>query len=269
MLECLVNGEIWDQIMVSDRGLAYGDGLFETIGVHRGRPRWWQDHMDRLAAGCERLGLPVPPQAVLLREVQTVCAGHLRCVARITLTRGSGPRGYRAPETPQTTRIVSAHPWPEDDGTAARFGIEARFCDLRLGIQPGLGGIKHLNRLEQVLAADEVAKHKVDEGILLDTDDHVICAVAANVFLVSGGQLLTPRLDRCGVRGVLRARILKSHKSRCELRRISRDMLPEAEEVFTCSTIRGVIPVRRIDHLEFSVGPVTRELQAWLEGDGL
>lgn len=265
MLECLVNGEIGGYLSVCDRGLVYGDGLFETIGVHRGQPRWWQDHMDRMAAGCERLGLPMPAQAVLLREVQTVSAGQSHCVAKIILTRGISERGYRPSADAEPTRIVAAFPWPGDLEAAARMGVEARSCELRLAIQPRLGGIKHLNRLEQVLAAAETAQAGAEEGILLDADGHVICALSANLFLVSGGQLLTPRLDRCGVRGVLRARILRAFKSRCELRRISRDMLSEADEAFTCSSIRGIVPLRRIDDHAFAVGPVTRELQAWLE----
>lgn len=265
MLECLVNGEIGGYLPVTDRGLAYGDGLFETIGVHRGQPRWWQDHMDRMAAGCERLGLPMPPQAVLLREAQTVSAGQQRCVVKIILTRGPGGRGYLPRAGAEPTRIVAAHAFPENLETQARLGVQARSCELRLAIQPRLGGIKHLNRLEQVLAAAETAQAGAEEGILLDADGHVICAISANLFLVSGGQLLTPRLDRCGVRGVLRARILSAFKSRCELRRISRDMLPEADEAFTCSAIRGIVPLRRIDDQAFTIGPVTRELQAWLE----
>lgn len=266
MLECLVNGEITEHLPATDRGLHYGDGLFETIGVLRGQPRWWQDHMDRMATGCERLGLHMPPQAVLLREVQTVSAGRPRCVAKIVLTRGPGQRGYAPPQGVPPTRLVAAYAWPDGLDQAAEVGVDARICQLRLGIQPQLGGIKHLNRLEQVLAAAEVHAAGGGEGILLDADDHVISAIAANLFLVSGEQLLTPRLDRCGVRGVLRARILRAFKSRCELRRITRDMLAEADEAFTCSSIRGVIPLRSIDILAFAVGPVTREIQAWLEG---
>lgn len=269
MLECLVNGEIGGYLPAKDRGLAYGDGLFETIQVHRGQPRWWQDHMDRMAAGCERLALPMPPQAVLLREVQTACAGQSRCIAKIILTRGPGVRGYAPAESPQVTRIVMAYPWPDGIEAAARQGVEARTCELRLGVQTRLGGMKHLNRLEQVLAAGETRQAGAQEGILLDAEDHVISALSANLFLVSGEQLLTPRLDRCGVRGVLRGRILKAYKHRCELRRIAPDMLAEADEVFTCSTVRGIVPILRIDDMRWPAGPVTRELQAWLEGDGL
>jgi 4-amino-4-deoxychorismate lyase len=265
MIECLVNGEMLEHIHVADRGLNYGDGLFETLAVIQGRPRWWQDHIDRLAAGCERLGMQVPAQAVLLREVQTVSAGQFRCVVKIILSRGPGSRAYRPAEAAGQTRIVSAHAWPHGLESVAEGGAVARVCDLKLAIQPRLGGMKHLNRLEQVLASMEMAGHEATEGILLDMDGYLISAISANLFLVSGHQLLTPRLDRSGVRGVLRARILKAFKARCEQRRVSHDMLAEANEVFLCSSLRGIIPLRRIGEIHYGIGPVTRELQQWLK----
>lgn len=264
MPECLVDGEALDQVPVMDRGLNYGDGLFETLGVFHGRPRWWQDHMERLAAGCQGLGLEMPPQGELLEEVQSVSAGAPQCVVKIILTRAQGGRGYRPGAGGLARRIVSAHGWPEEAEQAAQTGLEARICDLRLAIQPRLAGIKHLNRLEQVLAAAELEGSSAREGLLLDRDGQLVSAISANLFMVRAGRLLTPRLDRCGVRGVLRARILRVYARRCERRRISRDLLFGADEVFVSNVIRGVVPLRKIDEESFPVGPVTRELQAWV-----
>lgn len=264
MHECLVNGEILDCLPISDRGFNYGDGLFETIAVIHGQPRWWQDHMDRLAAGCERLGIKTPPQAVLLREVQTVSAGLSRCVVKIVLSRAGQQRGYQPSIDAEPLRVVSSHSWAVGTGKQAEQGVSARTCELRLSIQPALGGMKHLNRLEQVLASREMQGQGEKEGILLDTEGHVISAISANLFLVFRGQLVTPRLDRSGVKGVLRARILKFFKARCELRRISPEMLEDASEVFLCSAVRGIIPVTCIDGRDYEIGPVTREFQQWL-----
>jgi 4-amino-4-deoxychorismate lyase len=265
MLECLVDGEISDRVAAADRGLQYGDGLFETIVVTAGQPRFWQGHMDRLSAGCERLDIPVTPQSVLLRELKTVCAGQTRCIVKIVITRGPSERGY-APGSPvRGNRIVSSHAWPTDERDPTLFGIRARVCDLRLGIQPVLAGIKHLNRLEQVMARSEWDDPSVFEGILLDREDHVICGVSSNIFLVYSGRLLTPRLDRCGVRGVMRGAILNAFWERCEQRRLMLDMLPDAEEIFVCNSVHGVLPVTRIDHWEYEIGPRTREVQEWLE----
>jgi 4-amino-4-deoxychorismate lyase len=264
MLECLVNGEISNFVETGNRGLNYGDGIFETLSVHHGRPRRWQAHMDRLGTGCERLGLTMPPQAVLLREVQTVSAGLPDAVVKIVLTRDGQGRGYMPDEDGSCTRIVTAHLFPENIAEHARDGVKARICDLRLAIQPALGGIKHLNRLEQVLASAELRQPGAREGVLLDQEDYVISAIAGNIFLVLEDRLLTPRLDRCGIRGVLRSQVLLGFGARCEQRRVSLDMLQEADEVFICNSIRGIVPLTAIDNHHYEIGPVTRELQLWL-----
>lgn len=267
MIECLVDGEIATFVSSNNRGLNYGDGIFETLVVHDGRPRRWQAHMDRLGAACERLGLTMPPQAILLREVQTVSAGLPNTVVKIVLTRAGGGRGYMPSADKTCVRIVSSHIYPEGLLELGRDGIRTRICDLRLAIQPALGGIKHLNRLEQVLASAELREAGAAEGIMLDAEDHVISAISSNIFIVWGERLLTPRLDRCGVRGVVRGQILSAFSARSEQRRIMVDMLLEADEVFLCNSVRGVVPVTAIDDREFPIGPVTREIQTWvLEG---
>lgn len=266
MIECLVNGVIRDQVSATDRGLHYGDGLFETIAVFDGQPRFWQGHMDRLAAGCERLDLPVVPQAILLREVQTVAAGRARCMVKILLTRGSASIGFRPRAIDECRRIVCSFAWPEEVGSPELTGVSTRICNLRLGIQPETAGMNHLNRLEQVRARAEWADETIHEGILLDREDHVISAIRSNLFLVFGERVLTPRLDRCGIRGVMRAAILAAFRERCEQRRITIDMLPEADELFICNTLHGVYPVTRVDHWEYSIGSITREVQEWLSG---
>jgi 4-amino-4-deoxychorismate lyase len=264
MLECLVDGEISNRISAADRGLQYGDGLFETMAVVRGQPRFWQAHVDRLTTGCERLGLPVTPQSVLLREVRTVSAGQQRCVVKIILTRGRSGRGYAPAREVDTNRIVSAYAWPLDPGNLVETGIRTRICDLRLALQPALAGIKHLNRLEQVMARAEWEDRSIHEGILLDREDYLVSAISSNIFLLHSGRLLTPRLDRCGVRGVMRGAILGAFREHCEQRRIPLDMLSEADEVFVCNAVRGIFPVTRIDHWEYPIGDVTREIQEWL-----
>jgi len=263
MLECLVDGEICSLVGAGNRGLNYGDGLFETLVVENGRPRAWQAHMERLGEGCRRLDLEMPPQALLLREVQTVGAAAAKLVVKILLLRRDGARGYAPPAGGACTRIVSSHVYPQDAAAWAVNGVRAKICSLRLAIQPALGGIKHLNRLEQVLASAEIENLAVEEGVLLDPEDHVVSAIAANIFLVTDGRLLTPRLDRCGVRGVVRAQILSAFSDRCEQRRVHVEMLDDADEVFICNSVRGIVPVTMIDDHDYARGPVTRELQAW------
>lgn len=266
MYSSLVNGEIASLVSSSDRGLAYGDGLFETIAVHGGHPGLWQGHMDRLQRGCERLDIPAPPQEVLLRELKTVAAGLGSCVVKIILTRGSGGRGYAPPSACEPCRVVSSHPLPDGIEEDARVGVHGVLCEMRLALQPQLRGIKHLNRLEQVLAAQELSnrpEHEGQQGILMNTEGYVITAISANLFAVSGGLLLTPRMDRCGVHGVLRDRLLREQAARCERRRITLDLLRESDEVFLCSSVRGIVPLLSMGDMSWDIGPVTRELQAW------
>ena len=161
-------------------------------------------------------------------------------------------------------RLYKLLPPAGDNGYLARKGVRARMCELRLAIQPALGGMKHLNRLEQVLASAELRKFEASEGVLLDREDNVVCAVSANLFLVMDDRLLTPRLDLCGVRGVVRSQILARFSARCEQRRIMLDLLQEADEVFICNSVRGIVPVTRIDEQEYRIGPTTRELQTWM-----
>ena len=261
----LVDGVISEYIRAADRGLAYGDGLFETLAVIAGRPRLWQRHMDRLGAGCENLGLRIPRQDVLLREVQTVAAGQARCVVKIIVTRGSGGRGYTPAERQVTRRIVAVHKWPDSIRELREQGVTARICELRLALQPALAGIKHLCRLEQVLASREISGFPEPEGVLLDQDGHVVSLLSANLFLARKNRLFTPRMDRCGVRGVLRQVLLEEFQGRCELRRIGVEMLAEVDEVFACNAVRGIFPVTRIGEIQFPIGPVTREIQDWFD----
>ncbi|HET7930031.1 MAG TPA: aminodeoxychorismate lyase [Rhodanobacteraceae bacterium] len=257
----LVNGRVDAAVSPLDRGLLYGDGLFETIRFTRGTAPLWQQHMQRLAGGCARLALPSPEPAVLASEARQVLEGDGDAVVRITLTRGTGQRGYAPPAQTDATRIVSAHPLPMISADWYRDGIRVRSCTLRLASQPRLAGIKHLNRLEQVLARAEWADPDVVEGLLFDQDDQLVSATAANVFGVLDGALLTPALDGSGVAGVLRAALLDFFPQ-CRVEAISKETSMRFDEMFLCSSVRGVLPVREVDGRALPVGHWARAAQA-------
>jgi 4-amino-4-deoxychorismate lyase len=147
----LLNGIPQTHIEISDRGLQYGDGLFETISVYNGKAIFLAQHIDRLTASCQRLLIPAPDLDTLHAEIKQLCQGVEQAVLKIIITRGSGGRGYRQPDTIQASRILSLHPFPNYPDSYQQQGITARFCDTRLGLNPTLAGMKHLNRLEQVL----------------------------------------------------------------------------------------------------------------------
>ena len=256
----LVNGEAHDGVSALDRGLMYGDGLFETIRFVGADAPLWTRHMQRLDHSCRRLRLPLPEAATLLREARAAIDGLPQALVRITVTRGVGTRGYAPPDPPCDTRIVAGFELPAWPAADALDGVRVRRCAIRLAEQPMLAGMKHLNRLEQVLARAEWQDATVAEGLLGDFHERVICATAANLFAVIDGAPATPTLERCGVAGVARAELLAAMPQAC-VRDVSWNELTRASEIFLCSSVRGILPVRAIDARPFTIGPLTRAMQ--------
>lgn len=256
----LVNGMATDQVGALDRGLAYGDGLFESVRLVGTLAPLWLRHMQRLAEGCARLQLPPPDPAQLWREVQQVSQGLPHAVVRISVTRGAGERGYALPASPRPTRVVAAFAPPPVASAARAAGVRLRLCELRLAEQPLLAGIKHLNRLEQVLARAEWNDPAIADGILRDSHERVISATMANLFVVVDGELLTPALDRCGVAGVARAEVL-AVRPQARVAELGLEALSRASEVFLSSSVRGIVPVHLLDEWHYVPGSMTRELQ--------
>ncbi|MCF7976931.1 MAG: aminodeoxychorismate lyase [Chromatiaceae bacterium] len=263
---CLINGEARSDIDVRDRGLAYGDGLFETIAVRSGRPCCWLDHLDRLARGAARLRLPLPSPARLKTEANQLVEGVEVGVLKVMMTRGPSARGYRLPSDPQPTRIlfVDQQSADVDDAVAvdarrdprAGQGVEARLCDTRLGINPQLAGLKHLNRLEQVLARSEWSEPSIDEGLMLDAEGALVCGTMSNLFLVTEAGLETPLIDRCGVAGTARGRLLRIAAEagyQVQERRLTLDHLIRAQGALLTNALFGVWPIRAFDGREFDL----------------
>ncbi len=266
----LINGDPDGRIDPRDRGLHYGDGLFETIAVRAQHPRHWERHMGRLRVGCERLGLPLPDFAALANEARRVCAGAERAVLKIIWTRGPGGRGYAPHGTEMPTRIVARYPAPEYPRGYRDMGIRTRWCAHRLGLNPTLAGIKHLNRLDQVLARGEWQDPDIAEGFVCDLEGRLISATMSNVFLVRNQRLQTPDLRNCGVAGIARERILelaRSHNVHCTLTETTPQDLLDADEVFVCNSVNGVWPVRSLDTRQWSSGELTRFFAHQLESD--
>ncbi|MDE2308182.1 MAG: aminodeoxychorismate lyase [Xanthomonadaceae bacterium] len=260
MAPILVNGEPTGLLSALDRGLAYGDGLFESIRfVGAGAPLWPR-HMQRLAESCRRLRMPAPDPAQLWREALEVARGMPQSVVRITLTRGVGERGYAPPALPQGTRVVAAFAPPQPAHEAYALGVRLRVCEIRLAEQPLLAGMKHLNRLEQVLARAEWNDPAIAEGVLCDRHGRVISATMANLFARIDGVLLTPALDRCGVAGVARAEVLAAYPQ-ARTAELTLEALSGASEIFLSSSVRGILPVQSLDDRAYAPGDATRQLQ--------
>ena len=247
-----------------DRGLAYGDGLFETIAVRDGRAVLLPRHLERLAGGLRRLSIELD-QAALQAELLAFFAELGEGVAKLLITRGDGLRGYAPPRPAQPRRILLGNPLPDYPAAHAGQGVCLFPCTTRLAEQPLLAGLKHLNRLEQVLARGEWQDAAFAEGLMRDTAGRVIEGVFSNLFLVRDGVLMTADLSRCGVAGVMRAEVLEQAANlgiRCEVRDLAYDELLGADEVFLCNSLYGIWPVRGLENSFWSVGPLTRKLQA-------
>ncbi len=267
----LINGQPAEDIAVLDRGFQYGDGLFETLRVSAGKPRFWVQHMARLAAGCRVLRIAMPESALLLSEAMSLCAEGSDGVLKIIVTRGEGTRGYAPPAQAATTRVLSlssAAIFPE---AHYRDGVSVRVCDTRLAGNPVLAGIKHLNRLEQVLARAEW-ENEVAEGLMLDNNNNVIEGTMSNLFCVqedeSGPVLKTPLLTHCGVKGITRENIINEAEAAGISVQETTSGLAElyrSQELFLCNTLIGIWPVRQLEEQHFAVGPVTRQLSRALE----
>lgn len=251
----LIDGTPASGLPANDRGLHYGDGLFETIALKDGRALLWQAHLQRLETGCRRLQIPFPGVDALCADAELLGARSAgRQVLKIIVTRGSGGRGYAPPPDPRPSRIAALHAWPEYPALAWREGIDAPICAVRLARQPLLAGLKHLNRLEQVLARQELAARGAAEGVMLDGSGLVIEGSMSNLFVLRGDVLLTARLDQCGVAGLMRAEIMAraAHWSlRVEEREFEPAELYAADEAFLCNSLIGVWPLRAVAGRQF------------------
>lgn len=266
-MQAWINGQPTDGIAVADRGLAYGDGLFETIKVRDGRALLLERHLARLEIGCQRLMIPCDMQ-MLCDELSMYMQQLDQGICKLILTRGAGQRGYGLPDPCVPQRILQSFPLPQWPVAHAQQGIQLFTCQLRLSEQPLLAGLKHLNRLEQVLARAEWSDSAYAEGLLLDRQNRVVDCVFSNIFIVHNQQLLTPDLHSCGVAGVMRAELLARAKTAgfsVSVSDITLQQLQQADEVFTCNSLYGIWPVRNYAAQHWPVGAVTRKLQQLIQ----
>jgi len=251
-VRCFIGSQRVQAIPGTDRGFAYGDGLFETMRAHRGDLPWWDAHWARLAAGAARLRIALPDRDQVTSEATALLAGD-DGVLKLVVSRGDGGRGYAPPAAPTPTWVLSRHalPAPPPPG-----GLDLRWCETRLAVQPALAGIKHCNRLEQVLARAEwlqlpSPERDAHEGLMRSVDGDLVCATAANVFVLHGSRWRTPLVDRCGVAGVCRQWLLGVLD--VEQSVLDVEDVVSADAVFLCNAVRGILPVARLGARHWSL----------------
>jgi 4-amino-4-deoxychorismate lyase len=253
-------------ISALDRGLHFGDGVFETIACRGGRARFLSLHLERLATSCERLKIALGDVSVIRQEIQDAASGTDSSLIKLIVTRGVAvARGYGWSGGENATRVLLRHAWPQEDRTAWRDGIVARVATLRLGENAALAGMKHLNRLEQVLARSEVSGAEVAELLLFSSSGRLVSGAMSNVFVVRDGKVVTPRIEVCGVAGVMRRVVLREAQKVgviAEEGTVSERDLDDSNEIFVTNARIGIWPVRMLGSRVLAVGRVTQKLQA-------
>lgn len=248
-----VNGVLDAAISPLDRGFAYGDGVFETCRYQRGSIPLWSYHRERLLQSAERLQIPVD-ELLLMQYLDSVLtqiaqSGIQYAVVKIILTRGVGGRGYRLPDSVKPTVCVGIFPGSPLQTDQYRKGVAVRVCNLRLAQSPALAGMKHLNRLEHILARAEW-QDEFTEGLLLDAQGRVIEATVSNLFAVKNNQLYTPDLSVAGVAGIMRRAIVEKLAPElgmvCHIVDMELDFLRAADEIFLCNSVYGIWPVNQL-----------------------
>lgn len=260
----LVNGIPESCVALADRGFQYGDGTFTTLPVIHGRPVLLEKHLERLRRDATRLLIAFPDETVLRDEIAVVCRQTPDSVLKIILTRGgAGGRGYRLPVSGVTTRALTSYPLPHYPDTNRTTGIKLALSQVRLAINPLLAGIKHLNRLEQVMARTACSDPDAHEILMLDYEEYVVEAGMSNIFAVRNGVLQTPSLDRCGVAGVMRAHVIRLARVLgipVQEIRMRLETVQQADEVFVTNSLFPLWPVRRFESRDYDAWPMARLL---------
>ena len=259
----IINGEYNDHLSSLDRGVLYGDGVFETIAIKQGQPQYWQKHLQRLRKGCEVLKLSGLDEALLEAEFTEIIKDDAQCIIKIIVTRGIGARGYKITQQP-ISRIIQKFPWPNYPSSYYESGIDVTLCNFKLAHQPNLAQIKHLNRLEQILARSEW-EDEFQEGLVCDVNNYVIEAISSNVFFQMDNELITPDLKYCGVAGIMRDNVMEycdANELALTVRNFSLEEIDSISGMFACNSIIGIWPVRRFQHLSLPKTAIIEQLMS-------
>jgi 4-amino-4-deoxychorismate lyase len=263
----LINGKPSAALSVIDRGITYGDGVFRTFLVKRGVPHHWDLQYQKLTQDCQALGISCPNNDVLMTDIKTLFTDGTDAVAKIIVTRGESSRGYAVPDGIQTSRVVIKFAVPTYPLKNQTHGVKLHLCELKLGLQPKLAGVKHLNRLENVLARMEWKDSSIADGLLLDSNDNVIECTMSNIFARYGNSLITPSLEECGVAGIARTRIIENAKDLdldVKIEALKLNKLMQADEIIICNSLFGAWQVVSFNGKQWSKNGLDAQLSEML-----
>ncbi len=266
----LINGGVNQTISPLDRGFAYGDGVFRTLKMVNGQPQHWPQHYQKLVADCAAISIVCPSAELLMSDLIQLFKPNELAVAKIIITRGEGERGYAPPAVTMPVRVVIKSAMSQYAEASYTNGVELYLCETRLNVQPKLAGIKHLNRLENVLARMEWKNDAIFDGLMLDSDGNAIECTMSNIFARFGDTLITPNLNQCGVAGITRQQII-SHavplNIQIEITSLPLALLIEADEVIICNSLYGAFQVNKIDVNTWKPGNLAKKIRELLTHD--
>ena len=260
----LIDGKEQSQISISNRNFQYGDGLFETCVIKDNQILFWDRHLTRLDIGCEKLKIKKIKESIWLNDIKKALslAPQKNCVIKLILSRGNSQRGYSYPEDILPVRVVIVS---DLKNTHSRESYSLEYAQSGYHSNPNLAGIKHCNRIEQILARSSL---KADEAIMLDESQNIISVTQGNIYFIFGKSLVTPKLDRCGVIGSRRSLILdlaESLKLNSEQANISINEAKKADEVFISNSIIGIQSVSSIEDYKFPKSAITEQINKAFE----
>ncbi len=259
-----INGEQSESVEVNDRSFQYGDGCFTTILTKGGKVQHWSYHQQRMELALRALGIESPDWQQVAKWIDLAVLFDVKAGVKVHISRGCGGRGYSPENVTQPRVTITNFAFPSHYEQWQAQGIQLGVCSKRLGLNPMLAGLKHNNRLEQVLLKSEMDKAGYLDGVCLDIHGHIVETTAANIFWVKDHTLYTPSLANAGVAGVAR-RVVLEHSDQLEMKVVmgefELDHLNNAEEVFISNALLGVSPVIQISNHLYSIGRQTRRFQ--------
>ena len=255
MTQVWVNGVAVKEIDALDRGLAYGDGLFATMRIVNGEVQFLSAHLARLAQGAQRLGFIWQASESLTNQLQQLASSKSDGCVKLLLSRGVGGRGYAAPNPCLVNEVVSLSDLPQHYGLWQKEGISLALSDILLAKQPRLAGIKHLNRLEQVLIKSVEIPTGFDDWLVLDAEGCVIESSMANLFFIKGKTVFTPAISHSGVAGMMREQVIYALIDlgyNLDIKPINHNDLAQFEHCFITNSLLGLVDINHIDSLSYS-----------------
>lgn len=252
---CLVNGIQQHHIDIENRGLAYGDGLFTTAKISNGNIQFLSAHIERLLLGCKKLGITPPAQNDLITQLTAIAKNYSLAVLKVMITAKSGGRGYARSISNGHDLIIMVHDYPSHYDELANTGLKLGISKQQIGLNPMLAGLKHLNRLEQVLLRDELSSRAEDDLLVTNILGEVIEATSANVFFTLNGILHTPDVSQSGVNGIMRQAVLKRYPDTI-VKPVFLKELAKIETMFICNCVMGIMPVSNFNNRVLAIEQV-------------